>query len=565
MNPINNVVDITNFVLHEIGHPLHAFDADKIEGGKVVIRTEKEGTEFITLDEEKRKLSSEDLMICDTKKSMCIGGVFGGMHSGVTEETKNIFLESAYFSPVWIRKTAKRHGLSTDASFRFERGADPNITIYALKRAIMLIKEIAGGKISSDIIDVYPSPIEHFKVNLSFSHLNRLVGKAIEKELALNILKSLDIEVIEDNGDKVLLSVPPYRVDVQREADIIEEVLRIYGYNNVEISPKLNSTINHVEKPDKDDLLNIVSDFLSSNGFNEIMSNSLTKSEYYKNLKKFPEQNLVHIVNPLSADLNSMRQTLLFNGLEAIIYNTNRQNSDLKLYEYGNCYFYNPEKGEKDPLNKYIEREQLALLISGRQQQESWLTNDVKTDFYHLKGYVEGILQRLGIIRNNLSVTEIKDELIMGGLSYSIGNEILAELGQVDKKILKKFDIEEKVFYAEINWQLLIKMVAKNIIVYQPLPKFPEVKRDLSMLLNKEVRFEDIEKLAYKTERNYLKEVNLFDVYEGERIEKSKKSYAVSFILQDEKDTMKDSKIDKIMDNLARAFEKEVGAQIRRG
>lgn len=563
MKPISNIVDITNFVLHELGQPLHAFDADKIKGNKVIVKTVKKGTKFISLDEEERELSDEDLMICSTQDAMCIGGVFGGIESGVTETTKNIFLESAYFNPVWIRKTARYHGLATDASFHFERGADPNITIYALKRATMLIKEIAGGTISSEVIDVYPLPMENFKVKIRYSNINRLIGKKIDKETIKRILQSLEINIIKEDNEGLLLEVPPYRVDVQREADVIEEVLRIYGYNNIDFSDQILSTISVTKKPDKDKLLNTYSDFLCANGLSEIMSNSLTKSEYYKDLKEYSQEKLVMLHNPLSSDLNCMRQTLLFNGLEAIIYNTNRQYPDCRFFEFGNCYYYGKDSRDKDPLLKYNEKEKMAIFLSGRANIESWITEDKSYNVFYIKGYVDAIIRGLGFESDNIQKTVSSNELLDRAIIYTIDNKLLVKYGNVATDILKKFDIETEVFFAEFEWSEILKLIKVDVKKFKPIARFPEVKRDLSMLVNNDIRFEAIEKLAYRVEKNYLKKVNIFDVYEGKSIEKGKKSYAISFILQDENSTMKDEKIDGIMNNLAASFEKELGAQIR--
>jgi len=562
LKPINNLVDISNFVLHETGQPLHFFDADKIDGNKVIIKTLPEGTIFTTLDEEERKLSANDLMICNENKGMCIAGVFGGIESGVTENTKNVFIESAHFNSVFIRKTAKRHDLHTDASFRFERGSDPNITVYALKRAALLIKELAGGEISSEIVDAYPDPIASYKVDLTFRNLKRLIGKEIEKEKVRNILQSLDFKVVSENDEKLSLEVPSYRVDVQREVDVIEEILRIYGYNNVETSEHVNSSLSYSQKPDKEQIQNTISDILSANGFNEIMCNSLTKADYYNDLESHKPADLVKIFNPLSNDLNVMRQTLLFGGLESIMYNRNRKNSDLKLYEFGNCYYLNSSDSE-NPLKKYNEEKHLALFITGNKTEESWTTKEEPTSFFLLKSYIENILGRLGFDINRADIDEHSSEIITDGLSYSFNKKPMVHFGILSKKMLKQFDIDTPVYFADFMWDNVVKQSAKKNIRYTEIPKYPEVRRDLALLLDKSVKFEQIKELAFKSEKKLLKKVSLFDVYEGEKLGANKKSYAVSFILQDENKTLTDKQIDKIMNNFIRVFEKELNAQIR--
>jgi phenylalanyl-tRNA synthetase beta chain len=564
LNPINNLVDISNFVLHETGHPLHFFDADKINGNKVIIKNLPEGTPFTTLDEEERKLSAEDLMICDTEGGMCIAGVFGGINSGVTESTKNLFIESAYFHPVSIRKTAKRHGLHTDASFRFERGADPNNTPFALKRAAMLVKELAGGVISSDIVDVYPNTIENFKVRLTFKNLERLSGIKMELPRLKNILKQLDIQVADENNEGLDLIVPTYRADVQREADVIEEILRIYGFNNIPTPRRMEASVNPRLKPDKDQLFNLLADQLAGSGFNEIMCNSLTKDGYYAELKTYPSSRLVNILNPLSSDLNVMRQTLLFGGLESVQYNTNRRNPNLRLFELGNCYFHDADKRKEDnPHKAYSESTHLALFLTGEREEENWHTTQAQTSFFQLKTYVINLLERIGVKPDTLIEEETNNDIFIEGLSLLHNDKTIAELGIVSKKITQKFDIESEVYYGDINWDILMKVAAKNQVVYQPIAKYPEVRRDLALLLDKSVRFKDIKALATKTERKLLKRIALFDVYEGEKLGNNKKSYAISFILQDENKTLKDKQIDKIMQRLTQAFEKELGAQLR--
>jgi phenylalanyl-tRNA synthetase beta chain len=563
LTPINNIVDITNFVLLETGQPLHAFDADKIKGKKIIVKTLKEGTMFITLDEVKRELSDEDLMICNEEEGMCIAGIFGGIESGVTERTINIFLESAYFNPVNIRKTAKRHTLNTDASFRFERGVDPDMILYALKRAALLIKEIAGGEISSDIVDKYPTPIPDFEVNLVYSNLNRLVGKKINREEIKSILTSLEIKIINESEKGLKLTVPAYRVDVQREADVIEEILRIYGYNKIEINEKVQSTISYYEKPDKENVTNMISDLLTSNGFMEIISNSLTPSTYYNNSNVFPSKRTVKIFNPLSKDLNAMRQTLLFGGLESIAYNINHKNSDLKFYEFGNCYSYSKKPLKDQPLLNYHEQEHLSLFITGNKLQPGWNNPEQPGSFYSMKSFVERILIRLGFDSDNFKKTDSGSEIFSNGLLYCLKRYGIVEFGKLNPNLLNNFNIKQDVYYADFNWTHILNSIKTYSITYVDLPKHPEVKRDLALLLDKSIKFDQVKEVAQKTEKKLLKSVTLFDVFEDEKIGKDKKSYAVSFILQDENKTLTDNQIDKIMTKLIRAYEKELGAQIR--
>jgi phenylalanyl-tRNA synthetase beta chain len=563
LNPINNVVDITNFVQYEIGQPLHAFDADKIEGKKVIIRNMPDKSKFITLDGVERSLSSRDLMICNPKEGMCIAGVFGGIKSGITDATKNIFLESACFNPVAIRKTSKRHGLKTDASFRFERGTDPNITIWALKRTIMLIKEIAGGKISSDIIDVYPNKIKNVLVDVNYNNINRLIGKKIEPYTIKKILSLLDIEIISDDRVNLKLSIPSYRVDVKKEADVIEEILRIYGYNNVEVTDHVNSTLSYSEKPDKEKIVNIISDLLSANGFSEIMCNSLNPASWYEENSDFDKNQLVLLANPLSSDLNAMRQSLLFGGLASIRWNINRQNTDLKLYEFGHCYFYN-KSGQSDPKpDDYSEKTSLDLFITGNTGRESWNSNTNPTDFFNIKSSVEMILSRLGIKPEDLIPGGNPKKYFAESSTYLINNKIIVEAGRISKNYLLKFDIGQDVYYGHVEWDFLMNLIKTHSISFHELPKYPSVRRDLALLLDSGIKFGQIRDIAFRTEKNILQEVTLFDVYESESLGKNKKSYAVSFILRDDLKTMTDKNIDKIMSNLIKAFENELKAQIR--
>lgn len=563
LKPINNIVDITNFVLHETGQPLHAFDADKLKGKKIIVKNLPEGTKFKTLDEVERTLSSEDLMICDAKGPVAIGGVFGGIDSGVTETTRNIFIESAYFNPVSVRRTAKRHGLSTDASFRFERGVDPHNTIYAIKRAALLMKELGEGTIASEIKDVHPVKIQNFKVKVSYKNIDRLIGKKIDHEIIKNILTSLEIKVLGNSENGLHLEVPAYRVDVQREADVIEEILRIYGYNNVEIAAHLKSSISFQTKPNKEKYVNLVCDFLSSNGFTEIMSNSLTKKSYYDDLKELSSNQTIEIINPLSQELNGMRQTLLFGGLEAIIYNSNRQHPDLFLYEFGNCYKVQSNLNGQDPLAKYTEEEFLGLWLTGNKRPLTWNNPEEKVGFFTQKGYLEAILKRLGIYMDVTAVKESGNELFSYGLAYYSGDDLVAQVGEVLPSVLENHEIEQEVYYADFRWKEVMKLLGKQKIMFEELPKFPEVKRDLALLINKNVKFEQIREIAFRTERKLLQDVQLFDIYQGKNIEEGKKSYGVSFILQDVSKTLTDKQIDKVMDRLQKAFEKELNAKIR--
>ena len=563
MTPINNVVDATNYVLHEMAQPLHAFDADKITGNKVIVKTLPAGTPIITLDGVERKLDAEDLSICNTEGGMCIAGVFGGLKSGVTENTTNVFLESAYFNPSFIRRTSKRHGLNTDTSFLFERGIDPNNTVYALKRAAILIKEVADGKISSDIIDINTYPAKPVTIELNFRHLHKFIGQEINTKVIIKILEALDFEIESQTVFALTINVPPYRVDVQREADVAEEILRIFGFNNVDVSDEMHLTLSHWQIPDHEKLVNnVISDFLSSCGFNEIKSNSLTKTVYYQHSEIFPSSRCVNILNPLSQDLGCMRQTLLFGGLEAVIYNTNRKNSNLKLYEFGNCYFTEPPH-DKQALKGYTENQHLALFITGDKATGNWNTPEQPSTFFSLKAYAENVFKRSGIDVGLLKIKEMQSEIFVEGLTYSKGEKLLAEIGTIHPKLLKQFDIKTQVYYADFHWNIVMQMINRSEIRYKELPRFPEVRRDLSLMVDKKVRFAEICDIAYRTERKLLKNINLFDVYEGDKIEKDKKSYAVSFILQDMEQTLTDQQIDKTMQRIAEALGKATGAQVR--
>ncbi|MBS3774551.1 MAG: phenylalanine--tRNA ligase subunit beta [Bacteroidales bacterium] len=563
LNPINNLVDISNFVLLETGQPLHFFDADKIKDNKVLIQKLSEGTPFISLDKQEIKLSAEDLMICDTEKPMCIAGVLGGTNSGVTEHTKNLFIESAYFDPRHIRNTAKRHILNTDASYRFERGADPNNTVYALKRAALMVKEIAGGNISSEIVDEYPDPIDKAPVDLNFDNLVRLTGMEIPLPVLRTILPALDIEIEEETERGMKLRIPTYRVDVTREVDVIEEILRIYGYNRIETPEKLNATLTYSEGTDREQYTDVISTLLTGKGFTEIMSNSLTKSAYYNDLTTFPENNLVYLHNPLSSDLNSMRQTLLFGGLEAVAHNINHQRPDLKVFEIGNCYSRESTNESDDALKGFHEESHLGLFISGQFTGESWIQKQKPADFFHMKGYVENILDKLGFHMRQFKMEELETDIFDQGLRYKLKKHTVAEVGMVHQNILNKLDIEIPVYFGDIYWGKAMELAENNRVEYKEIPKYPHVRRDLALLLNEDIRFKQIEDLAYKTERKFLKDVSLFDVYQGEKLGENKKSYAVSFILQDEKQTLKEKHIDKIMKKLINTFREQLGAEIR--
>lgn len=551
LTPKNNIVDVTNYILHDLGQPLHAFDASKIHG-KIIVKTVETGTKFTTLDDVERILDKDDVMICDEKGPLCMAGVFGGKNSGVTETSTNIFLESAYFNPVSIRKTAKRHGLSTDASFRFERGIDPTLTEYALKRAALLIQEVAGGEITSDIIDVYPKKLEDFTVFLNYEKAFRLIGQELPKETIKRILASLDIKVNSSSDAGLGLTIPAYRVDVQREVDVIEEILRVYGYNNINFTKKLNATVAKAGRTEDYKIQNVVASQLNALGFHEMMANSLTTAEYVKLSDSLKEENNVAMLNPLSSDLSVMRQSLLFSGLEAVSYNINRKNGDIKLFEFGKSY--------KKILSGYSEKKHLALFATGNSYQESWALPQTNGSFFFFKAYVVSILERLGF--NKLVHTSVNQDVFAEGVALAYGKDTLVELGTVKKSILKHFDIKQEVLYAEFNWDLVIKLIS-NKIKFQDIPKYPEVRRDLALLLDESISYEQLLKIAQQTEKSLLKDVNLFDVYEGTNLPEGKKSYALSFILQDTSKTLTDTQIDKIMSKLKQNYETELGASLR--
>jgi len=553
LTPKNNIVDVTNYVLHELGQPLHAFDANQIKGGKVIVKTVKAGTKFTTLDEVERTLDAEDLMICHAEGPMCIAGVFGGKDSGVTENTQAIFLESAYFNPVSIRKTAKRHTLSTDASFRFERGIDPNITEYALKRAALLIQEVAGGEITSDITDIYPKKIEDFQVFLNFNNVTKIIGEEIPKETIKKILVSLEMKINNITDAGIGLIIPAYRVDVQREIDVIEDILRVYGYNNIAIPKKLNATIANSSRTEEYKVQNIVANQLCALGFNEMMANSLTTPDYVKLSENLKEEFNVIMLNPLSNDLSAMRQSLLFSGLEAVSFNINRRKSDLKLFEFGKTYHKMP--------SGYDEIKHLSLFLTGNRKEESWTQANQKSDFFLFRGYINTILSRLGI-DTKVMVLPVESDVFAEGIALAIGKEIIVELGTIKKGILKHFDIKQEVLFADFYWGRIQKYVSTKI-KFTDIPKYPEVRRDLALLLDESVSFEKVYQIAKQTEKSLLKEINLFDVYQGKNLPEGKKSYAVSFTLQDTTKTLTDAQIDKTMSKLQGNFEKELGATLR--
>ena len=581
LRPINNIVDVTNYIMFAYGQPLHCFDADMIKGGKVVVKTMPDGTPFVTLDGEEHKLSDRDLAICNMEEPMCIAGVFGGKGSGTYETTRDVLLESAYFNPTWIRKSARRHGLSTDASFRFERGIDPNGVIYALKQAAMLCKELAGGEIAMEIKDVYPNPLPDFIVDLDYEYAYGLMGKNIGADTVKSIVTSLEMKILEETAEGLRLQVPAYRVDVQRTCDVVEDILRVYGYNNVEIPSSVKSTLNVKGDEDKSHKLqNLVAEQLVGCGFNEILNNSLQRAAYYDGLESYPASHLVKLMNPLSSDLNAMRQTLLFGGLECVAHNANRKNADLKFFEFGNCYYFREEdkcpdivsgvSSSRDPevikhvLDAYSEDYHLGLWVTGKRVSGSWAHPDEDSSFYELKAYVLNILTRLGVNFGALVFALSRNDIYSKGIEIqNRGGKVLAMLGIVSRKIRKMMDVDAEVYYADLNWKLLMKAIRNNKISYTEISKFPAVSRDLALLLDKGVEFAEVEKVAYSTEKKLLKEVTLFDVYEGKNLEAGKKSYAVNFVLQDETKTLNDKQIDAIMNKLIANLQAKLGAKLR--
>lgn len=553
ITPKNNVVDVTNYVMHELGQPLHAFDANKISGKKIFVKKAVAGSTFKTLDDVERTLAEDDLMICDAEKPLCIAGVFGGKNSGVTEYTQNIFLESAYFNPVSVRKTAKRHGLNTDASFRFERGIDINFTKYALLRAALLIKQIAGGSVTSEVIDLYPKKFEDFPVFLTFEKVNKLVGQKLSTDTIKSILSSLEIKVNSITEAGIGVAIPSYRVDVKREADVIEEILRVYGYNNVEFSDKINASVSNSSRFDDHKIQNLIAGQLIAQGYNEIMSNSLTTGNYIALSEMLQEEHNVTMLNPLSSDLMVMRQSILFSGLEAVAYNLNRKRSNLKLFEFGKSYHKYQE---------YTEQKHLSLFVTGNRYEESWNTKAEAGDFFYLKGVVMAILTRLGI--SNVKSAPSKNDIFSESICLTFARKTtLVELGKVKKSVLKAFDIKQEVLFADFNWDAILEVVTYQKVSYTDIPKYPEVRRDLALLLDSSVGFEELYNIAKQAEKKILKDVTLFDVYEGDKLPEGKKSYALSFVLQDENQTLTDKEIDKVMQKLQQSFEKQAGAALR--
>ena len=566
LRPINNIVDITNYVMMAYGQPMHCFDADMVTGHKIVVRTQPEGTKFVTLDGEEHTLGEHDLSICNAEEPMCIAGIFGGKGSGTYDTTTNVVLESAYFHPTWIRKSARRHGLSTDASYRFERGIDPNGTIYALKQAAILCKQLAGGKVSMEIKDVYPNPMADARVQLDYEYVDRLIGKEIGHDMIKSIVESLEMKVVEETAEGLLLDVPAYRVDVQRPCDVVEDILRIYGYNNVEIPTQLKSSLTILGEADKTyHLQNVIGEQLVGCGFREILNNSLTKTSYYTELNKYTEETTVKVMNPLSSDLGVMRQSLLFGGLESICRNVNHKMPNLRFFEFGNCYHFSPEKkNDEDPIKAYTEEMHLGMWITGKRVEGSWTHPDEQSSFYELKGYVLNIVKRLGV-NPGVMVCEHSDNNVFGKalVLKTRAGKVLCEMGTVCHKILKKMDIAQDVFYADLNWDNLMRAIKKNETLYHDISKFPSVSRDLALLIDKSVQFEQIEQIARQTEKKLLKSVELFDVYEGKNLPAGKKSYAVNFILQDESKTLTDKQIDAIMTKLINNLKQKLGAELR--
>ena len=566
LRPINNIVDITNYIMMAYGQPLHTFDADMVKGNKIVVKTMPDGTPFQTLDGEEHKLSDRDLAICNAEDPMCIAGVFGGKGSGTYETTKNVVLESAYFHPTWIRKSARRHGLSTDASFRFERGVDPNGTIYALQQAAIMCQELAGGKVSMEIVDVYPEPMKNAVVELSYKYVHDLVGKTIPEDKIKAICESLEMKVLGETAEGLTLEIPAYRVDVTRPCDVVEDILRIYGYNNVEIPTQLKGSL--VIKGDEDQkhkLANVVSEQLVGEGFNEILNNSLTKGAYYEGHNAMPAENCVKIMNPLSTDLNVMRQSLLFGGLESIQHNVNRKRGNLRFFEFGNVYTFDPEKkNDDDPMLAYKEQYHAALWVTGKRVEGSWAHANEESSFYELSAYVENILRRIGVKPGMIVRKKTENDIFSSGLTIeNRGGKQLIEMGIITKKLLKQFGLDAPVYYAELNWSALMKVIKKNEVLYTEVPKFPAVSRDLALLVDNSVEFAQIEQIARQTEKKLLKKVELFDVYEGDKLPAGKKSYAVNFILQDEEKTMGDKQIEAIMNKLIAQIKKQLGAELR--
>ncbi len=577
LRPINNIVDITNYIMMAYGQPLHCFDADMVTGHHIIVKDQNEGKKFVTLDGEEHTLGEHDLAICNTEEPMCIAGVFGGKGSGTYETTKNVVLESAYFHPTWIRKSARRHGLSTDASFRFERGIDPNGVIYALKQAAILCKELAGGKVSMEIRDEYPNPIANPKVSLKYDYVNSLIGKEIGVDTIKNIVTSLEMQILSEDAEGLELEVPAYRVDVQRPCDVVEDILRIYGYNNVEIPTQLKSSLVLPEDNDrKYQLENIVGEQLVGCGFNEILNNSLSKLSYYDGMQNsYPLESTVRVMNPLSADLGVMRQSILFGGLESIVRNANRKNPNLRFFEFGNCYYFNGERDKEEneklangedglPIKAYAQEMHLGLWVTGKRVEGSWAHADEDSNFYELKAYVQNIFRRIGVPEGMLVMEKCEKDIFDKALTIkNRGGKVFAELGIVNHKLQKKFDIDRPVYFADLSWDALMKATKKSAVLFTELSKFPSVSRDLALLIDKNVEFAQIEQIARQTEKKLLKSVELFDVYEGKNLPEGKKSYAVNFILQDEQKTLNDKQIDAIMQKLIANLKKQLNAELR--
>ena len=566
LRPINNIVDITNYVMMAYGQPLHCFDADMVTGHKIVVKNMPEGTPFVTLDGEEHKLSDRDLAICNAEEPMCIAGVFGGKGSGTYETTRNVVLESAYFHPTWIRKSARRHGLSTDSSFRFERGIDPNGTIYALKQAALLCKELAGGKVSMEIKDIYPEPLPNFNVDLKYDYVHQLIGKEIPHDTIKSIVTSLEMVIKAENAEGLQLEVPAYRVDVQRPCDVVEDILRVYGYNNVEMPEQLKSSlVIKGEEDQKHKLENLVGEQLVGAGFNEILNNSLTKAAYYEDLNCYPKDRLVSIVNPLSSDLNVMRQSILFGGLESIAHNANRKNPNLKFFEFGNTYQHFNEKADaENPMKAYSEESHLGLWVTGKRVEGSWAHPDEQSSFYELKAYVINVLNRIGLPMGAVVFKESENNIFSKGITVeNRGGKVLVEMGVVARNLQKKFDIDNEVYFADLYWNQLNKAVRKQKVGFKEISKYPAVSRDLALLLDKSVEFASVEQIAYNAERKLLKKVELFDVYEGKNLPEGKKSYAVNFILQDEQKTLNDKAIDAVMQKIIQNLKKQLNAELR--
>lgn len=564
LRPINNLVDISNFILHETGHPTHFFDADKIKGNKIIVKKLPKGTKFLCLDEVERELSGEDLMICNgEEEGMCMAGVFGGLDSGVSETTKNLFIESAYFDPKTIRKTAKYHAMNTDSSFRFERGADPNATLYVMRRAALLVQELAGGEVSSEVEDVYPEPVKPWKVEVKYANVDRLIGKSIPHDRMEDIIINLGMEIIEDKGDAMVVEVPTFKADVTREADIIEEILRIYGYNNVEFPDQVRASLSYIEKPDREEVQDMISNLLSNNGFAEIMNNSLTRASYAEKFNFIDKDLNVKIYNPLSNDLGVMRQTLLTSGLESIIYNINRKNADLRFYEFGKTYTQTSADTQKDVLDRFRETMHLSMFVTGNVNLESWYDSQKPGDVFYMKSQIYSILKKLKIDERMFQMQKTTDDVFASGMKLTWNGKEVIVFGQLKGSLLAAFEIEQPVIWGDFNWDLIMEMLKGHKLSYKPVSKFPEVRRDLALLVDSSVEFAELKKLAFGAEKKLLKSVNLFDVYEGDKIEKGKKSYALSFILQDDTKTLTDKIIDKTMKKLANTYQYKIGATLR--